>query len=251
MTEKIVNISDVKKKQKGMNKFLLLFLLIVIFCFLLMSPVFSVKNIYTEGFLYTPENSIIDASGIYYGQNIFCINKVNAVTRILNLPYVDDVEIRRSLPGSIRIFIKEKAPLAEAHFYGSKLIISEDGILLNVITDDEETNLPMMKGISATDITTGKLFESTNKEQFQTFLDVLNNLKKNGMINDVIQIEDKDGVLVYLKEGHIANFGDSSNLQYKILLLKEIIPKEKNTAYIDLSNLERKVTKPVWGVITE
>ena len=38
------------------------------------------------------------------------------------------------------------------------------------------------------------------------------------------------------------------NLEYKILLLKEIVLKESNPVYIDLSDLNNIITKPAWGM---
>ena len=62
---------------------------------------------------------------------------------------------------------------------------------------------------------------------------------------------DNENYLIGLNAGHVACIGDTKNLQYKILLLKEIITRESNPVYVDLSNLDMIVTKPVWGMFND
>lgn len=248
---KVVKITKLKKKSKNHLGFLGLVLVILIFCFLLLSPIFEIENIEVIGNEKVTTNYIISATDNLYGENILKMNKFNVIDKITALPVIEEAYIKRKWPNTITITVKEKETVAELAFYGSKLLISEDGYVIKVITDDEETGLPVLEGIQIQEVITGEYVKCKEEEKLKKYLEVLKKLSENAILNDVTKLSENDGILVYFKVGHVAFLGDSDNLQRKIEWLKGIWEKEENPAYIDLHNLDKVITKPVLGMLNE
>lgn len=248
---KVVKITKNKKKSKNHSGFLGLILVTLIFCFLLLSPIFAVDNIEVKGNNNVLSKYIVTKSGLFYGQNIFNMNKFDAIERIEQIPQIEETSIKRMLPDTIIINVTEKQAIAKTTFYGSELLISDDGDILQVITDNETVNLPKLSGITVKDVITGEKIICSENETFEKYLSVLKILKKNDMVKNVEKLTYKDGILIHFNVGHIAFLGEAENLEYKMSWLKGIFEREENPSYIDLHNLEKVVTKPVWGMFDD
>ena len=247
----VVKITRAKKKSKNHLGFLGLLLIIAIICFFLLSPIFAIDYIEVKGNVASTAKYIISSSGILYGENILRINKFDAISKISNIPVIETASIKREWPDKIIITVKEKEPVAEVAFYGSKLLISENGDVINVITDNTNTALPILEGITVKDVIVGEKLICEEDEKLKNYLEVLKKLKENDMLKNVVSIVDNSGILVNFEIGHMVFFGDIDNLQHKIDWLRGILEKEKNPAYIDLHNLDKVITKPVWEVVNE
>ena len=249
----IVKISKARKKSKNRVEFLGLILVILIICFLLMSPIFAVDIIEVRGNSSVLEKYIISESGLFYGQNIFNMNKFNAIEKINSIPQIEESSIKRELPDKLVINVVEKTPVAEVNFYGSKLLISSEGTIIGVITDNAKTSLPKLRGITIKDFILGEKVACREDEILQKYLAVLMMLEKNDMVEIVDKLSYDNGILVHFEAGHIAYLGDVDNLEYKILWLNGIFEREENPSYIDLHNLEfeKVMVKPVWGMFSE
>ena len=245
----IVKITKAKKKSKSHAGFLGLILVALIICFFLVSPVFSIENIEVNGNKTVTESYIISATDSLYGENILNMNKFNIIDKINSLPIIEETDIKRKWPDTIVITVKEKETVAEVKFYGSKLLLSENGDVINVITDDTSTGLPILEGITIQDVVTGETVKCKEEEKLKKYLEILKKLKENDMLNNVVKLSENEGFLVHFDIGHVAFLGDIDNLQRKIEWLKGIWEKEENPAYIDLHNLDKVITKPVWGVL--
>lgn len=74
---------------------------------------FRVEEITVTGGVVYTEQQIIDASGIELGDNLILIQRVPTGRKILGtLPYIKDVNIRRTLPNGLHITVNECTPVA-------------------------------------------------------------------------------------------------------------------------------------------
>ena len=248
----VVKISKLKKKAKSHVGVLSFLLVVAIICFLLTSPIFSIESVTVSGNDKISSEEIISTSGITYEQNILRIDKFAIINKIQEIPYVKNAEIKRNWPNEVCIAVEENASVAEIIFYGSKILLDENGTILEVVTDNTATDLVKFDGITAKSITTGNKLECNEKEKLESYLEILKIFKNNDMLDKIEKMfMDNENYLIGLNAGHVACIGDTKNLQYKILLLKEIITRESNPVYVDLSNLDMIVTKPVWGMFND
>ena len=132
---------------------------------------------------------------------------------------------------------------------GSNILIDENGYILEIITDNEDIDLPLLNGIETFSMVINERVETDNQELLEIFLEVLKSLKNNDMLTNIVKIEKNESVLLYTKGGHIVNIGDISDLNYKMLRLKAVLDKNDIVPlHIDVSNVNIwPVSKPLWN----
>lgn len=93
---------------------------------------FQVGEITVSGNSHYDQERVIQASGIQLGDNLYRMNKFEVRDAILEeLPYVEDVLIRRSLPDTIVITVTEWTAAA-------RIEVPERGVVQSGDTDDED-----------------------------------------------------------------------------------------------------------------
>jgi cell division protein FtsQ len=112
---------------------------------------FAVAEISLAGADRTSVADVYAAAGIERGQSIFTVNASDARTRLLDLPWVGDAEVRRTLPATVSIRLIEKRPFALWQSGKSIVVIERSGA---VITDADAGgfgSLPVFAGNGAPD----------------------------------------------------------------------------------------------------
>ena len=248
--KKVVDIKKIRKKRKkDWKKKLLVFLLLCFSIFILLfSPLFNINFIEVVGNSKVASDSIINNTGLYIGQNIFRINKITIKEKILLLPYIENVKIQRKLPNKIYIEVVEKQPIAAIEFMGSNVFIDErEYVLESILVNGEELNIPQITGFNLNTIVVGEKLKVDNIENLQKIIKVLHEIKLNQYINEVknIYFDTNGNIILNTKKGQQVIFGDTSDNDYKVMLLKEIMTREQSNILIDISNIDKPITRPM------
>ncbi len=235
---------------RGRFKYVILLFIICIFtAFFLSSSFFQIKFLIVEGNNNITREEIIKLSSIYYGENIFRINKRNSMKSIFQNPYVKMINIKRNLPNRVIIEIIERDIMAYVPYVGSYLNIDEEGMILEINPAIKRTDLPVVKGLKFETFKVGELLNIENKEQFSTTIQLIKEIKNAGMLNLVseIDISDLSDIKLKIKEGIKANLGSADNLDYKISFAKSIVEdvkKQNVKGTIEMSYDGNPVFKP-------
>lgn len=92
---------------------------------------FRVDQVLVEGQSQYTQEEIVAASGVQRGDNLFLINKMQLVDRVLSqLPYVDELVIRRRLPDTLVLTVTECVPVAVIEGEGAYWLMDAKGKLL-------------------------------------------------------------------------------------------------------------------------
>ncbi|MEA4845689.1 MAG: FtsQ-type POTRA domain-containing protein [Clostridiaceae bacterium] len=228
---------------------ILLFIICIFTAFFLSSSFFQIKFLIVEGNNNITREEIIKLSSIYYGENIFRINKRNSMKSIFQNPYVKMINIKRNLPNRVIIEIIERDIMAYVPYVGSYLNIDEEGMILEINPAIKRTDLPVVKGLKFETFKVGELLNIENKEQFSTTIQLIKEIKNAGMLNLVseIDISDLSDIKLKIKEGIKANLGSADNLDYKISFAKSIVEdvkKQNVKGTIEMSYDGNPVFKP-------
>ena len=130
---------------RGRFKYVVLLFIICIFtAFFLSSSFFQIKYLVVNGNNNVTREEIIKLSSIYYGENIFRINKRNSMKSIFQNPYVKMIKINRVLPDKVVIDIIERDIMAYVPYVGSYLNIDEEGMILEINPAIKRTDLPVV-----------------------------------------------------------------------------------------------------------
>ena len=144
---------------------------------------FSLDDVSISGQAKLTEDEIINLSGIELGGNIFRFNLEDISSRIMGSPWVEDVLVRRELPGRLVIEIRERKPFARVLKNGKFSLTDANGYIITRIKEDEYKGLPVLGGVL---IEKHGMDDPINSEIFRTGLSLLRYLKDTDIFKDPI-----------------------------------------------------------------
>ena len=97
----------------------------------------------------TQPDSILAALGIRQGGPILGFDPARAKQRLEDLPWVKTAIVERSLPGTVRIALTERAPLALWQLDGALSVIDRDGERIDRAAPGDHADLPLVVGPGA------------------------------------------------------------------------------------------------------
>ena len=110
---------------------------------------FRVQNVEVAGNVRYTAQQVIDVSGVVQGDNLFGLNKFDTARRLRRqLPYVEAVNIRRSLPDTLVITVTECRAAARVSAADGEWLISRTGKVLER-AGDEGQNVVRVTGLDA------------------------------------------------------------------------------------------------------
>ena len=238
-----------KKKRKSHTKrrvFLVLLLIAAVLSVCLFTPFFHIKNVEVTGNDYISSEQILEAAAVPMETNIFRINKGHIKKSVLTIPEIEKVKIRRILPSKVRLEVSETKPVLLFPYLSGYVVTNEVGRVLALIDSKEGQDLIEMTGL---EIKTAEIYKKISVQDRVTFdimLDVIRALREKGLLDQVrsCHFDNLADVSLYLKDGTKVIFGKTTDLDYKLSVLNEVLTQINRTegAYVDLTIPERTVT---------
>lgn len=151
---------------------------------------FKIGTVEVSGESRYSRQEIIDASGLETGRSMFLFNKFASISRIFAAcPYIDTVQMRRTLPDRIEILVTPCRPtavlLSEDGFY----IIDDGGKILEKTDKSGASGLPQVTGGVLVAPEVGKRAEFFEEESAKALFSVLNTAKNNDILNDIDSVD--------------------------------------------------------------
>ncbi len=231
----IKNIETAKKQKKKnkAKKILIFFLIIILFCLMLSSNLFNVNNISVTGNSQISTEEIISLSQISKYTNIFKVDILNGIENIKENAYIENVTIKRKIPNEIQIEVKERVPKYLLQFADSYVYINNQGYMLEI--SNEKLEIPILIGVT-TDLSNIKAGNRINLEDLKKMdmvIEIYETAKRNEIANLITKIDisnEKNYTLILDKEGKTVYLGDCSELNTRMLYLKDILDREKGNS---------------------
>ena len=205
-------------------------------CFLVLSPMFNIKEIVVEDNEVISEEKIISLSGVTVDENIFRISKSSIRKNVENEPYIESVNVKRVFPNRLEIIVEERVPRFLVEYTDGKYIyIDTNGYVLEF--SNEKLELPILIGTSTefesmidTEGNENRLNEKDLK-RLNVVLKIISIAESNEILDLITKIDFSDSSdykLVLDSIGKIVHLGDCNDLNTRILWAKEIINSEKD-----------------------
>ena len=231
--EKQKNKPEKKKRRKSFRiaKYTILLLIIIgSIIYFLLSPVFNLKVITINNNNKISRDEIISLSGIKTDENLFKIRSRDVEKNIKENPYVESVKISKKLPSEVIIEIEERTPTFMLEFVNSYVYINNQGYMLEV--SEEKLKLPVITGLATSidEYKPGNRLIKEDLQKLETVLKIMDaaNSYELGELITSINIADKNNFVLYLEtEQKTVYLGNASNINTRIMYLKEILIKEK------------------------
>lgn len=223
-----------KKKKKRILKLVkwltILGILAGTIIFFLLSPLFNILEIKVVGNQKITSEKIIDMSGIIINENAFKIDTKQAIINILQEPYMEKVEIKRVLPSTIEIQVKERQATFMLEFANGYVYINNQGYMLEI--SEEKLEIPIITGYitPVENIVPGNRLQTEDLKKMKAVLKIMETARSNEIEKMITKIDisnDRNYTLILEGEGKTAYLGDASNINTRIQYLKLVIEKEQ------------------------
>lgn len=212
---------------------ILLGLLIGTSIYIILSPLFNITEINVSGNSKLTSQDIINLSQIETGINTFKISLRKVTESLKQEPYIESVNIERKLPNTINISVKERVPTYMLEFANGFVYMNNQGYMLEI--SETALEVPIIVGFETPveNISPGSRLIIEDLEKLETVLKIVESAKSNDVYNLITSIDISDGnnFILYLNnEGHTVEFGDGSNINTKILYMKDINIRESGNS---------------------
>ena len=240
--------NNVKKgKMRKQAKIILGLIIFIIFLILLLcSPIFDIKNIIIEGNFELSNKKIIEISGLEMNTNILKFNKGLTKENLKENAYIENVEVTRELPSTVKISIEEREPKYMLQFADSYVYINNQGYMLEI--SNEKLNIPVLIGFTTdlSNIKAGNRINVADLKKMDMVIKIYEAAKSNGLGDIITKIDisnEKNYAILLETEGKKVYLGDCSELNTRILYLKSILETLKGKSgelflNVDLSSQE-------------
>jgi len=257
-----INKQSKRKKFKKTRFWLKLILILLLFGAVLaplaLSPLCNISSIEVLGNKHYQSSEIIEATDIRLGENGFKLIGKNikglltfryykAEADILrNCTYVKSVAVKYQIPNKIRIIIEERNPMCIIPHLGSYLIMDEEGYIIDIVENESERGLPVIKGLRFESFKVGQALELDNPDSAEKIHDLINAIKKSDENStykladmvDYIDVSEPKKVSLFVDSRIIVNLGDLRDLNYRIGVVKYILQnnlKDEDRGILDFT----------------
>ncbi|MBF0330236.1 MAG: cell division protein FtsQ/DivIB [Nitrospirae bacterium] len=176
------------------------------------------------------------------GEELFGSSGSDIYRRLKKSPWVKDAAIRRDLSGRLSVKVQEAVPGSILKLYESDYLVSEDGVVLEKISDSA-IFLPVIKDIDP----------AKSRDAFKTAVDLVRTLHAKGAISykGLIEVAGQRPEEITLTFDNIRIRIGAGDFEKKLERLKfvrdEIEKRNMNVDYIDLRFSNKVIVKPVNG----
>ncbi len=212
---------------------------------------FKAESITVSGVHHLGSEQVVKQADLKNNMNVLAINLSLARKKLLAHPIIKEAEIRRELPNSIFITIKEHVPMAILDL-GRRFLINTEGEIYKEFLETDPEHLPVIAGLKFSDINIPGESRSRPFEAVMAILE-LGRMPDSALPNRrvrKIRVDREMGIVIYpvgrikkIKMGYM-NFPD------KYLKLRAVLSflntRQEGSGFdsINLNNLQRVVVSP-------
>jgi len=198
---------------------------------------FQVETVAVVGSERYTQEEVASASSVQVGDNLFRLNKAAIRDRIEEeLPYVESVDIRRSLPSTLVITVRECSAVAAVQAANQSWLISENGKLLEKGNGGDAvlavTGLIPVVPREGTPLAV-ELEEQARLDGLLDFLQAMQSLEMSGEVSDVSLTSTR--LLLRYRERYDVKLPLTCDFGYKLELLRAAANEQEKRMGADIA----------------
>lgn len=215
----------------------LILITLVAFFLLINSSFFNVGSVIVQGNKYVSTEEVYRIAGIPETINIFRLNTNEIKNRLMRDLRISEANVSRQFPAAIVLDLKERQPLAyAANSYGF-VQLDKQGVVLAVLKNLKEVNVPIITGIRLGNVYVGDKVEMPPIKDVLSYLDLLDEPVLNQLSE--LNIKTSGQFIIYTADSVQIRLGGNDRLTEKAQLTSDILndvnTKKMQVEYIDLS----------------
>lgn len=233
----IIDSDKHAKKYKRAKLILKIFVILALFAgvivFLVTSPLFNITKINVTGNDKVSEEQIISLSQIELETNIYKIVTSKVSENVKENAYIDTATVKRKLPNEIDIIVTERKPQYMLQYGNAYVYISSQGYMLEI--SEEKLQLPVISGYSTAqeELNEGNRLNIEDLKKLEVILRIMESASNNDIAKDISAIDISDAnnyTLIFESKGKTAYLGEATNINDKIIVLKQMLIKSEGTS---------------------
>ena len=189
---------------------------------------FKISDIQVEGNVIYSDEEILNAAGVETGKNLFLLNCSAVEENILaGRNYVDTVDVRRRLPNTLEITVRESKLLAAVELDGVWYVMNRKGEILSATDAAGAAEHIHVRGVTPLAPRVGEYLalgeaESTKKDYL---IDVMTQLLESELYERVDEIDASNlSSLKFRLDGRMTvELGKNESLERKFKMLESIL----------------------------
>lgn len=235
-----------KKNRKSINTskvviiFSFLLIIVIVLYSALNSRLFNSENIEIEGNKYVEDDYIIKVLDIKNDKNIFRYNIRDMEESLLSNKYIDDIEIKRSLPNTLKINIVEKEIVANLYNEEYYCYIDKEGNFIDEIDENNKDNEIIIVNIDY-NIDDVQEINFKNEEDIKRLVYLLEYIREEGIYKKInnIDMTKYNSINIITTDDIKVLLNNDEQLKYNIsrlaMILADLQNRKQKGGEIDLS----------------
>jgi len=183
------------------------------------SSLFAVRDVRVEGAQHLDHASLAQISGLS-GANMLALSESGAIRRLLAIPDIRAVDVKREWPNTVVLTVEERVPVALWHSAGHDFPVDQEGVVLSAGAPEGpaprivETTPGSVIGPGERVHPDAIAFAQRIMAESPRFLEA--NVRE-------LEYRAGVGVTVIFEGGMRVTFGDDRSYEYKIAVLSELL----------------------------
>lgn len=193
---------------------------------LFMSPLLDIRQITLEGNALVSKDAISEKVGYLIGKNIFFSSSSVIIGKMLEIPQISNVEVRKKLfPPELTLIITESAPAGYLLSGNTTVVINSDMKVIDDSGSYSTASIPSLSGISISSYKLNEKIVTDSAEKDAILAVLLKNLEKCGMLSSVtyISLDDLANIKFNYQNRIEVTCGSELELDRKIRMFSEAI----------------------------
>lgn len=199
---------------------------------------FLVKDVHIEGNAYLYLTDIMNIGGFHYQDSFFKFSTQRIEDNLEKYAWIQTAEVKRKWPDTLNIVIEEKTPCLALSYYGSFIILADDGTVLDIKSDFSHINLPVLTGFKIDEVVIS--MPLIDNDIWYNIQRLMKSLSADVLWQISEVAWDKENISLYAVNGMEIRLGKPANIKTERLsLLPEIFEyiKDENNGYVDLTGM--------------
>lgn len=192
-----------------------------------MTLFFNVTDIVVINETDTPDDRIIELSGIRLKDNLVRLDTAIAAETVrANVVYAEKVTVTKQFPSTVQIYVEKAVPVANISQSYGYLLVSASNRVLEELRDAPREGLLIVTGYNPMEGSIGMVLRSEDEKRDNILKTLTAAVAEcgNEMIG-TIDMADQSDIIAYFGENIVFHMGSSSDAVYKLRFAAETIGK--------------------------
>lgn len=255
-----------RRRTRSHRAYILLVIVLVIglAAALSMTLFFNISEIVVNNETDTPDEQIVELSGIRYQDNLIRLDTIIAAERVrANVVYAEKVTVKRHFPSTVEITVEKAVPVANITQSYGYLLVSSSNRVLEELKEDPYPGLIIISGYNPAEGSIGMVLRSEDEKRDNILKTLTSAVSECG--NPLIwslDMADQSDILVYIGNNAVFHLGSSNDAVYKLNLALDVFERlnklnaskkykltmigNNQISVLPQENIENPVTAPAW-----